>query len=72
MYQWTITTGVWKTARKTFCYVTDPDGLVVFQHRRFWPCVDHLDAIGIQEYVISPDIDQDPLARPIRVNRKED
>lgn len=70
--QWAITTGVWKTRRKTFCYVTAPDGEVKFQHRRFWPCVAFLDAHDVTEYIIRPDEEADAGEPFIHVQRKED
>lgn len=69
--KWTITTGVWRTKRKSFSTVTDPSGNHVFSSRRFWPCVAYLDAMEITDYEIRPDADEFPSARPISVNRQE-
>lgn len=70
--QWAITTGVWKTRRKTFCYVTDPKGQVCFQHRRFWPCVRWMDENDIAMYIIRPDEEEDDGGSFICVDRMRD
>lgn len=51
---WTIYTNVSITRRKSYFMVTDPDGIVCFRHRHFWPCVDFLAAEGQQEYLLRP------------------
>lgn len=70
--EYTITTGVWKTRRKTFCYVTDRSGQVIFQHRRFWPCVRFMDDNEIEAYIIRPDEEEDDGGSFIVVNRERD
>ena len=69
---WAITTGCWRTRRKTYCYVTDPTGKVQFAARRFWPCVAFLDAIDVIEYIIRPDDGPDASGPHIVVDRRKD
>ena len=68
----TITTGVWKTRRKTFCYVTNEKGEVLFQHRRLWPCVRWMDQMEIEAYIIRPDLEEDDGGAFIMVDRRRD
>lgn len=70
--EWTITTGCWRTRRKTFCYVTNPEGEVVFHARQFWPCVAFLDAIDVFAYIIRPDDEKDTGEPHIVVDRRKD
>lgn len=71
-HPWLITTGCWRTRRKTYCYVTDPQGEVRFAARRFWPCVAFLDAIEIDVYMIRPDDGPDASGPQIVVDRRKD
>lgn len=69
---WVITTGCWRTRRKTYCYVTDPSGEVRFAARRFWPCVAFLDEMEVVLYMIRPDEDAVDANPPIIVDRRKD
>lgn len=69
---WVITTGCWRTRRKTYCYVTDPSGEVRFAARRFWPCVAFLDEMEVVLYMIRPDEDAEDASPPIIVDRRKD
>lgn len=69
---WVITTGCWRTRRKTYCYVTDPSGEVRFAARRFWPCVAFLDEIEVDLYMIRPDDDEGDASPAIIVDRSKD
>lgn len=69
---WVITTGCWRTRRKTYCYVTDPSGEVRFAARRFWPCVAFLDEIEVDLYMIRPDDDEGDANPAIIVDRSKD
>lgn len=69
---WAISTGCWRTRRKTFCYVTDDEGRVVFQSRQIWPCIGFLDAMEIDVYIIRPDEQLAAGEPPVVVNRKAD
>lgn len=68
--QWAITTGCWRTRRKTYCYVTDPEGRVRFASRRFWPCVHFLAQEDVLRYIIRPDEDEPLVAPHIVVDRE--
>ena len=67
---WTIYTNVPITRRKTFHLVADPTGEVQFKHRHFWPCIEWLDAEGIEAYLIR--CGYDPDAKGPLIARKQE
>lgn len=54
MAGWVIWTNVSITRRKSYFIVCDPQGETCFRHRHFWPCVQWLDAEGIECYTVAP------------------
>lgn len=52
--RWVLSVNTPITRRKSYHHVLNPKGEAVFRHMRIWPCIEFLDAEGVEVYEMRP------------------